>query len=88
MGNWLELGFGFDDVTASLASAQEASEPIRASARMVMSNCDTDKDGMVSKQEFMKHMEKMFDKMDNKKMGKLDTKQVEMLLADLMKAGA
>ena len=42
--------------------------------------CDTDKDGMVSKAEVMKHAEKMFDKMDTKKMGKLDKKQVEEFL--------
>ena len=42
--------------------------------------CDTDKDGMVSKAEVMKHVEKMFDKMDAKKMGKLDKKQVEEFL--------
>jgi Ca2+-binding EF-hand superfamily protein len=42
--------------------------------------CDTDNDGMVSKAEVMKHAEKMFDKMDTKKMGKLDKKQVELFL--------
>ncbi len=42
--------------------------------------CDADKDGMVSKAEVMKHVEKVFDKMDTKKMGKLDKKQVEEFL--------
>jgi Ca2+-binding EF-hand superfamily protein len=50
--------------------------------------CDTDKDGMVSKAEAMKMVEKMFDKHDTKKMGKLDKKQVEAFLAELMKGGA
>ncbi len=49
--------------------------------------CDTDKDGMVSKAEVMKAVEKMFDKMDTKKMGKLDKKQVEAFLKELMKGG-
>lgn len=42
--------------------------------------CDADKDGMVSKAEVMKHVEKMFDKMDSNKSGKLDKKQVEAFL--------
>jgi len=49
--------------------------------------CDTDKDGMVSKAEVMKMVEKMFDKQDKKKMGKLDKKQVEFFLQELMKGG-
>ena len=49
--------------------------------------CDTDKDGMVSKSEVMKHVEKMFDKHDKKKAGRLDRKQVELFLQELMKSG-
>ena len=48
---------------------------------------DGDKDGMVSKAEMMKMMEKMFDKHDKKKMGKLDKEQVEAFLKELMKSG-
>lgn len=47
-----------------------------------------DKDGMVSKAEVMKQVEKMFDKADAKKMGKLDKQQVENFLRELMKGGA
>ena len=50
--------------------------------------CDADKDGMVSKAEFMKTMEKMYDKHDTKKMGKLDKKQTEALLKELMRGGS
>jgi hypothetical protein len=46
------------------------------------------KDGMVSKAEMMKQVEKMFDKADTQKMGKLDKKQVEIFLRELMKNGA
>lgn len=46
--------------------------------------CDTDKDGMVSKAEAMKMVEKMWDKQDTKKMGKLDKKQVDLFLKSLM----
>ena len=49
--------------------------------------CDEDKDGMVSKAEMMKMMEKMFDKHDTKKAGKLDKKQAEAFLKELMKGG-
>ena len=49
--------------------------------------CDADKDGMISKAEVMKAVEKMFDKHDTKKMGKLDKKQAEQFLAELMKGG-
>lgn len=45
-----------------------------------MKSCDMDHDGMISKAEMMAHMEKMFDKMDTKKTGKLDKKQSELFL--------
>ena len=45
-----------------------------------MKSCDMDKDGMMSKAEMVAHMEKMFDKMDTKKSGKLDKKQSELFL--------
>lgn len=71
-----------------LAQAQESSDPAREAARMVITACDANKDGMVSKQEFMKHMEKMFEKVDTKKAGKINDKQLQQLLSDLMKSGA
>jgi heme A synthase len=37
---------------------------------------DTDNDGKVSKQEFMRFMEAEFDRLDKKKEGKLDVKEV------------
>lgn len=49
--------------------------------------CDADKDGMVSKAEMMKMVEKMYDKHDTKKMGKLDKKQTEAFLKELMRGG-
>lgn len=50
-----------------------------------MKSCDMDHDGMLSKAEMMKHMEKMFDRMDTKKSGKLDRKQTEAFLKDFTK---
>lgn len=48
-----------------------------------MKSCDMNHDGMMSKAEMVKHMEKMFDKMDTKKTGKLDKKQTEEFLKQL-----
>ena len=45
-----------------------------------MKSCDMNHDGMVSKEEMLKHMGMMFDKMDKKKTGKLDKKQAEEFL--------
>ena len=45
-----------------------------------MKECDMDHDGMMSKAEMLKHMEKMFDKADVKKTGKLDKSQTEIFL--------
>ena len=45
-----------------------------------MKSCDMDHDGMMCKSEMLKHMEKMFDKIDTKKTGKLDKKQTEDFL--------
>jgi len=57
-------------------------------AQHFVKQCDADGDGMVSKSEVMKQVEKMFDKHDKKKMGKLDKRQVELFLQELMKSGA
>ena len=45
-----------------------------------MKSCDMDKDGMMSKAEMVAHMEKMFDKMDTKKTGKMNKSQAEIFL--------
>ena len=45
-----------------------------------MKECDMDHDGMMSKAEMLKHMEKMFDKVDVKRSGKLDKTQTEQFL--------
>jgi hypothetical protein len=49
--------------------------------------CDADKDGMVSKAELMRMVEKTWDKADKKRAGKIDKAQVEWFLKELMKAG-
>lgn len=45
-----------------------------------MKSCDMDHDGMMSKSEMLAHMEKMFDKIDTKKTGKLNKQQSEEFL--------
>lgn len=50
-----------------------------------MKSCDMDHDGMMSKAEMTKHMEKMFDRMDTRKTGKLDSKQTEAFLKEFTK---
>lgn len=70
---------------AFLVPAAHAREDMDADKFVKM--CDTDKDGMVSKSEMMRQVEKMFDKHDAKKAGKLDKRQVELFLIELMKSG-
>ena len=77
---------------AAMAAAMFAAPVVQAAGESMDADhfvkmCDTDKDGMVSKAEVMKMVEKMFDKQDKKKMGKLDKKQVEFFLQELMKGG-
>ena len=50
-----------------------------------MKSCDMDHDGMMSRAEMHAHMDKMFDRMDTKKTGKLDSKQTEAFLKDFTK---
>ena len=72
-------------VSLSMVAAPAALGQDTKKVRMddFMKSCDMDKDGMMSKAEMVKHMEKMFDKMDTKKTGKLDKKQAEEFLKQL-----
>lgn len=80
------IGSSMAAVSLVLASAAFAAEPAKPRMeKMVnmhefMKACDMDHDGMVSKAEMMKHVEKMFDRMDAKRTGKLDSKQAEEFL--------
>ena len=62
---------------APFAFAQDTK---KVSMDAFMKACDMDHDGMVTKAEMMKHMEKMFDKMDTKKTGKLRKDQTAEFL--------
>ena len=72
----------------SLSPAFAAAERDDLNFDAFVKMCDADKDGMVSKSEVMKHVEKMFDQADTRRDGKLDKKQVEIFLRELMKSGA
>ena len=50
-----------------------------------MTSCDMDHDGMVSKAEMHTQTDKMFDRMDTKKTGKLDKKQTAAFLKQFTK---
>ncbi len=50
----------------------------------MMSSVDQNKDGKVSKEEFMKHHEAMFDKKDTNKDGVLDNTEMHCMMMDHM----
>ena len=72
-------------LACTMAMPAMAGDVSKADADKFVTMCDKDKDGMMSKQEMMQMVEKMFDKHDTKKMGKLDKKQAEDFLKDLLK---
>jgi|CXWK01.1.fsa_nt_gi arginine deiminase len=75
--------------TLALATAAAFALPV-AHAREDMdidkfvTMADANRDGMVSKAEMMKRVEKLFEKHDVKKQGMLEKSQVERFLKDLM----
>lgn len=70
-----------------VAPAFAADTTMKVDMDEFMKACDMNHDGMMSKAEMIKHMEKMFDKMDKKKTGKLDKKQTEEFLKQLTLSG-
>ena len=72
--------FGSLVALSLLAAPAYADKEKKVNMDEFMKSCDMNHDGMVSKEEMLKHMEKMFDKMDKKKTGKLDKKQAEEFL--------
>ena len=72
--------FAVSLLAAPAAFAAEKNHKMNMDEFMKSCDMDKDKDGMMSKSEMLAHMEKMFDKMDTKKAGKLDKKQSEIFL--------
>ena len=60
-----------------------ADTTMKVNVHEFMKSCDMDHDGMMTKAGMLAHMEKMFDKIDTKKTGKLDKKQTEAFLKQL-----
>ena len=51
---------------------------------MDMKMIDTNNDGMISKEEFMKHHESMYDKMKKGSNGMVSVKDMQMMMHDMM----
>ena len=51
---------------------------------MDMKMIDTNNDGMISKEEFMKHHESMYDKMKKGSNGMVSLKDMQMMMQDMM----
>ncbi len=79
------LGAGFAIAPSSYANQDDKDYKLVAEA--IMKKMDTNKDGMMSKEEVMKMVSDKFDKMDTKKAGKMDSKQFEEFLKALMQSG-
>lgn len=62
---------------AMAMDAPKADKPM--DMQMSMKSMDTNNDGMISKEEFMKHHEMMFDNMKKNKAGQVDIKDLEMM---------
>jgi Ca2+-binding EF-hand superfamily protein len=82
---WLLAGL----LAAGLSSAALAETPTatngewRGMIETLYQGMDANRDGMVSKQEFLAEMSKRFDKMDRSKKGVLNQKSIEQILAEL-----
>jgi EF hand len=61
---------------AATPRAHDKVEMGEAEAKQLLLLMDQDKDGKVSKQEFMRFMEAEFDRLDKKNEGKLDVKEL------------
>ena len=72
-----------------LAIAFAATGAFAADGMMMdMKSMDSNGDGMISKKEFMKHHEQMWDKMKKSKGGMVSMKDMETMHADMMKDGS
>jgi Ca2+-binding EF-hand superfamily protein len=65
-----------------IARADDPTELLEKKAAKWAEMCDTNKDGMVSKAEMMKMVEKAWAKADPKNAGRLDKKQVMMFMKE------
>ena len=79
------LGAAFVSAAASVAAADDMKQGKGMAMGMDMKMMDTNKDGMISKEEFMKHHEAMWEKMKKNKNGMVDIKDMNMMHDMMMK---
>ncbi len=75
-----EVGTAFAQKTTPDAKKQNAAELGEDEVKQMLALMDTDKNGKISKAEFMKFMEAEFDRLDKDKSGELDPKELTQSL--------
>ena len=85
--NKLLLAFVTGTIIATSLSAF-AADDMKHSKDMMMKMMDPNGDGMISKDEFMKHHEKMYEGMKKNKDGMVDMKDMQMMHDGMMKDNA
>jgi len=78
MNNFLKvITVAFLSASASAVAMDEMKMGMKMDVKMM----DTNSDGAISKDEFMKHHEMMYEKMKKNKTGTVDTKDMSMMMA-------
>ena len=72
----------------SISLSAFAADDMKHSKDMMMKMMDANSDGMISKDEFMKHHEKMYESMKKNKEGMIDMKDMKMMHDGMMKDDA
>jgi aminopeptidase C len=79
------FGAALAGAAASGAAADNMKQGKGMAMGMDMKMMDTNKDGMISKDEFTKHHEAMWEKMKKNKNGMVDMKDMNMMHSEMMK---
>src|SRR5580698_1603678 len=80
IGVVFELGTAFAQKATPDAKKQNAVALGEDEVKQLLTLMDTDKNGKISKAEFMKFMESEFDRLDKDKSGELDAKELTQSL--------
>jgi Ca2+-binding EF-hand superfamily protein len=65
--------------TAALAAGKRADTAAESQVRALLRQMDKDKNGTVSKDEFMQYMSQMFDRLDNDSSNQLERKELRRM---------
>jgi hypothetical protein len=79
-GGFFEVGTALAQKTTPDAKKQNAVTLGEDEVKQLLTLMDTDKNGKISKAEFMKFMEAEFDRLDKDKSGELDAKELTQSL--------